>query len=167
MVSGLFNKKREPDTWLPLGVGMIDVTHPAASCRASIRVPQGSRASRPGAVLHARFRSPSRNRSPASPTGDLPPTPMAARPVHSYELPRVAAWRRTMRHHIPDCPAWTQPRGPNTAEEASHGPVCGELNLSGGPSIARWGLSPGGGSVAAAAGIQFPTLKYPGRSAVR
>jgi len=67
----------------------IALIHHAASCRASIRAPPDFQASRPGEALLARPRNRPRFPYPACPTGDLPRTPMDARPDPSYELPRL------------------------------------------------------------------------------
>ena len=100
----------------------------AASYIASIRALPDFQANRLAGALLAKPQNRPRFPHPARPRGDLPRTPTSARPDRPYELPPVAARRRTMRHHTPNCRAWTLGLGPLRPRSQVVGPSL-ELGL--------------------------------------
>ena len=135
----------------------------AASYIASIRALPDFQANRLAGALLARPQNRPRFPHPARPRGDLPRTPTAARPDRPYELPPVAARRRTMRHHTPNCRAWTLGLGPYDQGRKSWALPS---NWASDPAIISQFGSPRDGrshdvpgtSVPSAAGVQLPLL---------
>ena len=145
----------------------------AASCTASIRALPDFQASRPGGALLARPQNRPRYPHPACPTGDLLRTPTTARPDRPYELPPVAARRRTMRHHTPNCRAWALGLGPIRPRSQVVGPSLGRGFRPGhywalrDAEVWAWSRCFRGLPSLPRPGYNYRSSVLPGRSAVR